>query len=134
MRKYFLSAAAAAISVTIITGCMQAGSREAKKVIEKDSGKTIEMRVGSSILVDLPGNPTTGYMWEVSSMDRAILQKIGDHKFSTNSNVIGAPGKVSMRFRVIGTGRTELVLAYRRSWEKNVAPAKTFSVKIIAAK
>lgn len=134
MRKYFLSAAAAVISITIITGCMQAGSREAKKVIEKDSGKTIEMRVGSSILVDLPGNPTTGYMWEVSSMDRAVLQKIGDHKFSTNSNVIGAPGKVSMRFRVIGTGKTELLLVYRRSWEKNVAPAKTFSVKIIAAK
>ena len=134
MRKFFLTTAAAVISVTMITGCMQAGSREAKKIIEKDSGKTIEMRVGSSILVDLPGNPTTGYMWEVSSMDRAVLQKIGDHKFSTNSNVIGAPGKVSMRFRVIGAGKTELVLAYRRSWEKNVAPAKTFSVDVIATK
>jgi len=134
VRKYFFAATAAVISVTIITGCMQAGSREAKKIIEKDSGKTIEMRVGSSILVDLPGNPTTGYMWEVSSMDRSILQKIGDHKFSTNSNVIGAPGKVSMRFRVIAAGRTQLVLAYRRSWEKNIAPIKTFSVDVIATK
>lgn len=134
MRKYFLAATAAAISITVITGCMQAGSREAKKVIEKDSGKTIEMRVGSSILVELPGNPSTGYMWEVSSMDRAVLQKVGDHKFFTNSNVIGAPGKVSMRFKVIAVGRTQLVLAYRRSWEKNVAPVKTFSVDVIATK
>ena len=118
----------------VIAGCAQAGSREAKKIIEKDSGKTIEMRVGSSILVDLPGNPTTGYMWEVLPLDRSILQKIGDHKFSTNSNVIGAPGKVSMRFRVVGAGRTQLSLVYRRSWERGVPPIKTFSVDVIAVK
>jgi inhibitor of cysteine peptidase len=134
VRKYFLAAAAAALTLAVIAGCAQGGSREAKKIIEKDSGKTIEMRVGGSILVELPGNPSTGYMWEVSSMDRLVLQKIGDHKFSTNSNVIGAPGKVSMRFRVIGPGRTNLALAYRRPWEKNVPPAKAFSVDVIAVK
>jgi inhibitor of cysteine peptidase len=113
---------------------MQSGPREAKKLIEKDSGKLIEMKVGGTILIELPGNPTTGYMWEVSSMDSSALQKIGDFKFLANSNAIGSPGKMALRFRVIGAGKTVLVLAYRRSWEKNVAPIRTFSVNVIAVK
>jgi inhibitor of cysteine peptidase len=129
-----LSIAAVVVSAAVIAGCAQPGSREAKKLIEKDSGKLIEMRIGNSILVELPGNPTTGYTWEVSSIDPLILHKSGDSKFSTNSNVIGSPGKMTLRFKVVGEGKTALVLAYRRSWEKNIAPIKTFSVNVIAVK
>ncbi|MDD5424051.1 MAG: protease inhibitor I42 family protein [Candidatus Omnitrophica bacterium] len=132
--RVHLSVFAVVVSAAVIAGCAQPGSREAKKLIERDSGKTIEMRTGNSILIELPGNPTTGYTWEVSSVDPSILHKLGDFKFSTNSNVIGSPGKMALRFRVVGEGRTTLALAYRRSWEKNVAPIKTFSVNVIAVK
>ncbi|MFA5148808.1 MAG: protease inhibitor I42 family protein [Candidatus Omnitrophota bacterium] len=132
--RVHLSVFAVVVSAAVIAGCAQPGSREAKKLIERDSGKTIEMRTGNSILIELPGNPTTGYTWEVSSVDPSILHKLGDFKFSTNSNVIGSPGKMALRFRVVGEGRTTLALAYRRSWEKNVAPEKTFSVNVIAVK
>ncbi|MFA5335156.1 MAG: protease inhibitor I42 family protein [Candidatus Omnitrophota bacterium] len=132
--RVHLSVFAVVVSAAVIAGCAQPGSREAKKLIERDSGKTIEMRTGNSILIELPGNPTTGYTWEVSSVDPSILHKLGDFKFSTNSNVIGSPGKMALRFRVVGEGRMTLALAYRRSWEKNVAPIKTFSVNVIAVK
>jgi predicted secreted protein len=48
-----------------ITGNTLAGV--AMKLSENDSGKTVEILVGDELEVELPGNPTTGYVWEVSS-------------------------------------------------------------------
>ncbi|MEQ1558122.1 MAG: protease inhibitor I42 family protein [Methyloglobulus sp.] len=49
---------------------------EVMKLTENDSGKTIELKVGDDLEVVLAGNPTTGYVWEVSSLDSTILKLI----------------------------------------------------------
>lgn len=126
--------AAFALACVLMAGCAEARSRESKKLIEFDTGRTIEMKVGNTILVELPGNPSTGYSWEVISIDKSVIQKTGDVKFMTNSNVIGSPGKVALRFKVVGAGKATLKLGYMRVWEKSVAPVRTFLVDVIAVK
>lgn len=124
----------AVFAAVLFTGCSRECSMGSKKVIEKDSGKTVELRIGNTLVVDLPGNPSTGYSWETVSVDGSILQSSGNDAFVPDSNMIGAPGKVSLRFKAMAAGKTALKLAYRRVWEKEVPPLKAFELNVEVAK
>jgi C1A family cysteine protease len=47
---------------------------------------------------------------------------------------LGAPGTTSIRFAGVAAGKVRLDLVYRRPWEKDRAPMKTFSVYVEVAK
>jgi inhibitor of cysteine peptidase len=81
-------------------------------------------------MVTLPGNPTTGFQWEVVAVDQAILLSQGDAIFVPESNLTGAGGKCIFRFQPIEVGSTWLKMAYRRLWEKDVPPVGRFEVSI----
>jgi len=38
---------------------------------------------------------------------------------------------LTLRFEAASAGRTELELAYRRPWEKNVPPIETFKLTVV---
>ena len=93
-----------------------------------------EVARGQELLVALASNPTTGYRWEVSEVDKAILRQVGDAEFkssaSGNPPLVGAGGTETFHFEAIGTGTTTLKIVYRRSWETGVPPIKTYTVQI----
>jgi inhibitor of cysteine peptidase len=96
-----------------------------------DNGKDIDLTTGSMLLVDLPGNPSTGYSWSVAGDPAPLkLQKASFHKGKTHSNAVGAAGTAVFRFSASTSGLANLTLVYRRSWEYNVPPMKTFSVRV----
>ncbi len=99
---------------------------------EADNGGTIDLRGDQELVIDLEGNLSTGYMWEVASVDDAVLQRVGQFEFEHYSDVVGSAGRQTLRFRAAGEGQTDLVLAYRRSWE-DAAPARTYSVGVQTA-
>jgi inhibitor of cysteine peptidase len=101
-------------------------------IVEQDAGKTIQAPSGSSFNVVLHGNPTTGFVWEVALMDGAILKQLGEPSFKPESGAMGAGGKVTLGFQVVGRGQTLLRLIYHRPFESNVAPLKTFEVSVVA--
>ncbi len=116
----------------LFSGCAADRSKESKKIIEKDNGKLVELTVGNTLIVELPGNPTTGYMWETGSVNASVLkQDEGAAKFKPDTTLTGAPGKVILRFKATGPGKTTLKLVYRRSWEKGVAPVKTYQADVV---
>ena len=116
----------------LFSGCAVDRSRESKKIIEKDNGKLVELTVGNTLIVELPGNPSTGYMWETGSVNTSVLKQVeSTTKFKSNTNLIGAPGKITLRFKATGPGKTTLKLVYHRSWEKNVAPLKTYQADVV---
>lgn len=98
---------------------------------EKDAGKAIEMKVGDMLVVQLPGNPTTGYTWDMQQQIPAILERVGEAEFKADSNAIGAGGLMTLRFQAIATGEAPLQLIYHRPWETGVAPESTYEVKIV---
>lgn len=115
------------IAVILLVAC---GS-SATGLSEEDAGRTVELRAGDSLEVTLVGNPTTGYMWEVGSVDAAVLTQVGEPEFKADSDLIGAPGTITLRFEAVAPGETDLQLVYRRPWEEGVAPLETFEATIV---
>lgn len=100
-------------------------------VTETDLGTTIEMKTGDELVVTLQGNPGTGYGWEVVPVDEAVLKQVGDWEFEPESDLVGAPGKMTLRFRAVESGQQALQLLYRRPWETDVPPLNTFEVTVV---
>ena len=92
-----------------------------------------EILRGQTLVVTLASNPTTGHSWQVAEADKAVLRQVGDAEFkssaSSNPPLVGAGGTETFHFETIGAGTTTLKMIYRRSWEKDVPPIKTFTVQ-----
>jgi inhibitor of cysteine peptidase len=98
---------------------------------ENDSGSTVELRTGDTLAVMLSGNPTTGYQWEMASVDTNVLKQRGKPEYTSNSAAVGAGGKFIFAFEAAAPGQTVLRLVYRRPFEKNVPPASTFEITAV---
>ncbi len=97
---------------------------------ENDNGRTVTVAPGTVITVMLDGNPTTGYSWEASISNPAVLKQTNAAEFKPSSGAIGAGGTFTFQFQAQSAGKTDLTLVYRRSWETGVAPLQTYHVTI----
>ena len=106
---------------------------QAMKLNENDSGKTVEIGVGDEFHVILPGNPATGYAWELIPLDLNVLSRVKT-EFFANNKMMGAGGVEVITLHAVAAGKSEVKLIYHRSFEHNVAPLKTFEVTVIIKK
>src|SRR6185503_21106053 len=96
------------IAITsLLYACAAETSQEQSTIqlTEADAGRLVELRVGDALEVTLPGNPTTGFQWEMNVVDSAILQQIGEPEFEPSSNAVGSGGNVTLRFEAVGVGQ-----------------------------
>lgn len=98
---------------------------------EENNGETINLKVGQEVHVLLTGNPTTGYMWEAQEVDAARLRPAGEGEYDAASDALGSGGEFNFTFIAAAPGDTELTLIYHRSFEQDVPPKRTFSVKVV---
>jgi len=96
-----------------------------------DDGSQIELNQGRFLVINLEGNLTTGYTWEAAGFDAQILRQVGDVGFTPDSGLIGSGGVQNLRFQAQQSGKTALELVYRRPWEIEVEPLKSFSVRVV---
>lgn len=120
----------AALAVLLIpTGC----GREPREVVitEEADGETIVLQVGDTLVLKLDSNPTTGYCWFFPErVDPYVLKRVGN-EFVERPRLpghMGVGGQEVWRFKAIAEGETVLHLAYVRTWEEGVEPARTFFV------
>ncbi len=98
---------------------------------EQDNGKDIDFTIGSILLVKLPSNPSTGYNWTIAGEPSPLkLQKTSFRKGKTKDNAVGASGTAVFQLGASSPGMATLTLLYRRSWEYNAPPIKTFAVRV----
>ena len=102
----------------------------ARTIGEADAGKSVEAKVGETLVVTLEANPTTGYMWEVAPDSAAQLKLRGEPVHNPDSPAAGAGGKTALTFDVVSAGTGKLRLVYRRSFEAGVPPVKTFELGV----
>jgi len=112
-------------------GTSAAPEKSARQITEADAGRQFELQVGDTLEIRLPVNPTTGFQWEVSDLDSAILRPVGEPAFEPSSNGVGSGGQVTLRFQAVQAGQTELALILHRPFEKDVPPIQTFEVTVI---
>ena len=97
----------------------------------QDDGKDIDLTTGGILIVKLKSNPSTGYKWTVAGDPSPLrLTKSSYVKNSHSSQAIGGSGVQVLRFTAASAGMANLTIVYRRSWEYNVPPAKTFTIRV----
>lgn len=118
------------VIVLLTGGC----SANEVRLNDTQNGTQKELTRDQVLFIALESNPTTGYSWQVSEIDQAIFRQVGDagYKSSASGNppMVGAGGTETFRFEPVSAGNTTLKLVYRRPWEKDVPPIKTYTVQV----
>jgi inhibitor of cysteine peptidase len=129
----FLTTLAAVIILS--TGCaprqFQVSPPEQVNLVAADNGETVRLFAGQELIIQLDGNPSTGYTWETKGLDTNMFMQVGDVQFtSSDPKLVGSGGTQTLTLKVLNTGTSTLMLIYHRPWEKNVKPAKTFTITV----
>ena len=98
-------------------------------ITEKDTDGKIKLSKGDTLVLKLPVQGGTGFTWVLAKNDKDKIKQIG--KEETEKPEKPLPGARVMRvwrFNAEAAGTTELELHYKRPFEKDKAPAKTFKV------
>ncbi len=93
------------------------------------AGTTVTLDEGQMLRVELEGNPTTGFEWEVSAVDAGVL-RFEDSDFDADSDAEGSGGIITLTFEAVGAGATLLELIYRPPWEPPSDSHQRFTVAI----
>jgi predicted secreted protein len=145
MRKPLLSRSNVAVllfvtalgSLTATLAAQQAADENTKKsnsvvgVFEADNGKTIDMDSSQTLRVKLKVIAGTGYAWTLSGDPKPLkLTKSYAQQSNSTARRQGGPEMSVFELSANSVGLANLTFVYRRSWEYNVPPAKTFSVRV----
>lgn len=129
--KHKLALITLILLASALAGCKLLTGPADKIVTAEDAGSTVNLIMGDELVVELEGNPTTGYEWEVTEVDEAVLVPLGEPDYQSESEAIGAGGLFTFYFEAAGPGETELQLVYHRPWEEDVEPEDRFVITVI---
>jgi inhibitor of cysteine peptidase len=121
-----LATTLAALSLAgFATGCKDVGN-----FTNADSGKTFTTAPGALLHIQLKGNYTTGYTWDVADADPSIV-RLNEAKYVPDQpQRAGSGGVQHYAFDITGKGQTTLKIICHRPWEKNTPPIMTFILRI----
>lgn len=102
-----------------------------QKAAPPPASKTVS--AGEEFDVRLPANPSTGFRWQVGSIDDKVVRLVDTRYEATGTGQVGGGGTDIFTFVGVGKGRGSIKLVYVRPWEKGVAPARTadYSVDVL---
>ncbi len=94
-------------------------------------GDEVTVAEGDEFVIALPANPSTGYAWAAG--DDPDVALVSSRQVSGGTQP-GSPGTQQLTFRGTHAGTSTLELAYARSFEPGVPPAKTAKVAVTVTK
>lgn len=102
-------------------------------VVDARADGETRLRRGQLLAIELDSNASTGYTWEIVEDGSPVLEPapVPASAAPTVAPMPGAGGTSRWRFRAAQSGTTNLRLVYRRSWEKDVEPARTASYRVV---
>jgi inhibitor of cysteine peptidase len=118
------------VTLLLVAGVAAGTCAQELVLTEQDNGQTVGAVVSQSILVNLRGNPSTGFTWLLTSTNGDSVVPTGPAAYTPDAGGgPGSPGTFSFPFRAVHSGATTLTLDYLKSWEPtNVT--QTFSATI----
>jgi inhibitor of cysteine peptidase len=98
-------------------------------LVERDGGRTIDIRSGETVQITLPENATTGYRWAIDHYNEEFIDALASEpRYPSKS--IGAGGEVAFIFQAKKTGTGEIVLKQWRHWEGDASVIARFRVRL----
>ncbi len=120
------------LATVLFAGCASTGS--IKTFTPFDDNKQATFSVGQVFMVELPGNPATGFRWVCRPVSEPVVEQVGEPEFVNGAAPVGNIGGAGMnyfRFRAAKAGHQTLTMDYARPWERGVAPAQTLSFEVV---
>ena len=101
-------------------------------VDETASGSTIRGHVGDTLKVNVPGNPTTGYTWQIRPFidPWEVLRQQGEPAYEGGDGV-GEGGIYTFTFKVVGKGADVLHMDYKQPGSEGLV-GKTFELTFVS--
>jgi len=98
-------------------------------IAENDNGRTVDIRLGESVRINLPENATTGYSWTIERYDEDVIDVLASEPCYP-TNAIGSGGTMTfiLRSKKIGTG--DIVLKHWRHWEGDASVISRFRIQL----
>jgi|GEM_PF-3347812 predicted secreted protein len=124
-----LSLAACAI---LIASCASAPEASEPVASYGDSTQLIVARVGASLALVVPSNPTTGFQWQhVILEDTGVVSLNGTHARPAPSGLLGSSGTEELRISARKTGLAKVQSTYARAGDKDPTPARALTWTIL---
>ena len=110
-------------------GCANSTAPEQPAAKESEL-RLIPLAVGGCQKITLEENMTTGYQW-TAKYDPKLCKAEITH-CAADSELCGAPGQAVVLLSLLTDAPAEVVLEYRRPWEKDTPPVKTVRCRLIS--
>lgn len=94
-----------------------------------DNGRVVAVKVGDTVSVRLPENPTTGYSWAIDAIDAKRLEADAP-AYQGEGAGLGTGGVKTWRLVARASGRTRLALKRWRHWEGDASIVERFAVTL----
>ena len=103
------------------------------KLTRSDNGKTVEAKVGDYVVIELPENPTTGYVWTLDLKEGIDTLYLSDSRYTAaKESAIGGGGMRTFMVKVQSSGIATIEMKLRRQWEPESAATDVFKAVIKA--
>ena len=122
--------AALVVAVAVAVAAQPDDSNVTPRLSLADNGAVVALDEDGTLILELEANPTTGFAWELDTLDEGVLHLTGEPAYLSDSDLPGSPGTMTFSFEATGAGETELRMVYRRPWEDE-SPIQTFSLSVI---
>lgn len=108
-------------------------------VTQRQSGETVLLRPGETLLVVLSANAGTGYVWDLERFDPRRITPLGaevrpapgrPQADGSAMPMPGAPQQITFRFRALRPGSSELSLKLWRRWEGEGSIVERFRLRL----
>lgn len=96
--------------------------------IYKASDREIVASVGESFTIELEGNPSTGYQWQVQFDPRKVRLVNREHELAGGG--FGAGARELFTFQPLGSGPASISAEYKRAWETSALQKREFRLRI----
>jgi inhibitor of cysteine peptidase len=118
------------------------GNETKKKVFVMTEGteSSITVKTTGEFFIKIESNPSTGYGWALQKITDETVMKFKGIKEDEEEEaeieeeserpLLGAPGYETFIFEALKPGKATASLIYRRPWEKDVPPIKTYKIHI----
>ena len=99
---------------------------------EGQNGASAEISKNQKLHIRLPVQGGTGFSWQLTRPPSAPVRLLSSTTQPAGpGNVPGGPATELFVFEPTGAGAGGIELGYRRPWEKDVAPARTFAAHVV---
>jgi predicted secreted protein len=116
--------------LAVVTGVLPCAGEGIMTLDKNDNGRKIRIAAGETFRVELEHAGATGYSWEIRDLDTQYLEVL---ETETRENplaegVTGAPVTRTWVLKAKKAKTIELKILLNRPWEKNQAPADTYTI------